>query len=59
MNILAFAENCTSKRNNDQVVIVQRAESALQRTQNFYSKSFKIFGKNMAAMNIAKTDLLE
>ena len=54
MNNSAFGKTCESKRNRCQVVIVRNAQSLLQRTQNFQIKSFKIFGKNMAAIKKCK-----
>ena len=54
MNKSAFGKTCESKRIRDQVVTVRNAQSVLQRTQNFYFKSFKIFEESMAAMKIAK-----
>ena len=53
-NNSAFGKTCESKRNLNQVVIVRNAQIMRQRTQNFHFKSFKIFGKSMAAMKIAK-----
>ena len=59
MNNSAFGKTCEFKRNRDKVVIVRNAQSVLQRTQNIHFKSFKIIGESMAAMKIAKKDLLE
>ena len=54
MNNSAFGKTCEAKRNRDQVVIVQKSQSELPRTQDFRFKLFKTFGESLAAKKNCK-----
>ena len=50
MNNSAYGKTCESKRRRKKLTLAQNSDQVLQNVSRFTFKTFKIFGKNLAAI---------